>query len=114
MLDGAAAVEGKVADVADAYPVTAVFFHVGGRRLGGEVARVGRVDTKSARPVGRSPLAPLGHELDARFRQVGVGELLEEPPLRWVIDDRFPFAFIVVNERLQSGTPARRRYRADR
>ena len=52
------------------------------------------------RPAGGVLLAPLGHELDARLTLVGVGELLEEPPLFGVVDDRLPFALVRIHERL--------------
>jgi hypothetical protein len=52
-------------------------------------------------PVGRALLAPLGHKLHTRLRQLGVGELLEELSLFRVVDDCLPFALVTVDERLQ-------------
>ena len=52
------------------------------------------------RPAGGVLLAPLRHELHARGHVVGVGELLEEPPLLGVLDDGLPLALVRIDERL--------------
>ncbi len=100
VLDGATALDGKVADMADPHPAGRRGF---GRRGGGrDFGPDELVDGHEIRgPVGRPLLAPLGHKLDARFSQLGVGELLEEPPLIWIVDDRLPLALVTVDERLQ-------------
>ena len=113
VLDRAAAVEREVAHRPDADPSGSGPVLVRSVRPLGRASQPDLLDgDEVGRPAGGVLLAPLRHELHARGHVVGVGELLEEPPLFGVARRR-PSIRTGTNPRAPaSAARARRRCRA--